>query len=87
MLSEQLAREQSAGRRYLAGAALSAVDFYWATMCNLVVPLPPEQLALPDALRRTFTCRDPEVLGAISPELLAHRDLVYANHMKLPVEL
>jgi glutathione S-transferase len=87
LLSQQLARQQRAGKRHLVGSDLSAVDFYWATMCNLVVPLPPEQLALPDALRPAFTCSDPAVLGALSPELLAHRDFVYANHVKLPVEL
>jgi glutathione S-transferase len=87
LLSDQLARQQRAGRRYLVGAELSALDFYWATMSNLVVPLPPDQLALPDALRPTFSCRDPDVLGAISPELIAHRDSVFANHMTLPVEL
>ncbi len=87
LLSQQLERQQRAGRRHLVGEALSAVDLYWATMCNLVAPLPPEQLALPDAMRFAFECRDPEVLAALSPALLAHRDRIYAEHLRLPVEL
>ncbi len=87
LLSQQLERQQRAGKRYLIGDALSALDFYWATMSNLVVPLPPEQLVLSETLRPAFTSREPEVLAALTPELLAHRDFMYANHLRLPVEL
>src|SRR5262245_24001889 len=36
LLSDQLASQLGRGRRCLVGSQLSAVDFYWATMSNLV---------------------------------------------------
>lgn len=87
VLSRQLERQQRAGRRHLVGNALSAADIYWATFSNLVAPLPPEQLAMPEALRPAFTAREPAVLAALSPALLAHRDYVFASHLRLPMEL
>ncbi len=86
LLDRQLADAKAKGGRYLMGG-LTALDVYWATFCNLLAPLPPEQLPLSEALRPMFSEDDPEVLGALSPALLAHRDLVYEQHLVLPVEL
>ena len=86
LLDRQLADSKGKGGRYLMGA-LTALDVYWATFCNLLAPLPPEQLPLPEAMRPMFSEDDPQVLGALSPELLAHRDFVYEKHLVLPVEL
>ena len=74
------------GGEYLMGE-LSALDVYWATFCNLVSPLPAEDLPLPDAMRPMFTAREPETLAALTPALLALRDRVYERHLRLPVEL
>jgi glutathione S-transferase len=76
----------SNGGEYLMGA-LSALDVYWATFCNLVAPLAPEQLPMPEAMRPMFTASDPETLAALTPALLALRDRVYERHLRLPVEL
>jgi len=84
LLSAQL---RSAGKGFLVGSALSAVDIYWATFCNLVSPLPPEHLPLPDNIRAMFAARQPEVLAALDPALLAHRDRIYRDYLRLPVEL
>ncbi len=87
LLSRLLAEQRAAGRSYLLGADLSAVDVYWATFCNLLSPLPPDLCRIPDALRPMFTAKEPEVVAALDPILLEHRDLVYERHLTLPVEL
>jgi len=87
MLTGLLAESHAAGGRYLLGTELSAVDIYWATFCNLVRPLPPEQLAMPEALRPMFTANDDATLEALDPTLLEHRDMMYAEHLELPVVL
>lgn len=87
LLAAQLQAQQAAGRTYLVGDALSALDVYWATFCNMLAPLPPEQLPLSPAMRPLMIAREPEVLKALAAGLLAHRDFVYRTHLRLPVEL
>jgi glutathione S-transferase len=87
LLRDRLASQRKAGRRYLIGDALSAVDVYWATFCNLLSPLPPEQCPIPDAMRPIFTATEPAVIALLEEGLLAHRDFLYAEHLPLPVEL
>jgi glutathione S-transferase len=81
-----LARSHAGGGRYLLGRELTALDVYWATFSNLLEPLPPERLPMPDMFRAMFTATNPEVRAALSPALLAHRDFVYREHLVLPVE-
>jgi glutathione S-transferase len=87
LLSEQLRRQRTAGRRFLIGDSLSALDIYWAAFSNLVKPLPPEQLTMPDVFRPIFTSTEPEVLALLEDGLLAHRDFVYREFLELPVSL
>ncbi len=86
LLATRLQRQRDAGRRFLVGDSLSAVDVYWAAFSNLIVPLPPEHLAIPDAVRTGFTAPE-DVLEAMDPELLRYRDRIYAEYLHLPVEL
>jgi len=87
LLRDQLRRQREAGRRHLVGDALSALDIYWATFCNLVSPLPPEQLPMSQAMRPIFTATESEVLTIIADGLLEHRDFVYGKYLELPVQL
>ena len=87
LLSVQLAAQQRSGRHYLVGERLSALDIYWAAFAAMVSPLPESQCAMPAALRPMYELNDPALRAACSPELLAHRDLVYREHLELPVEL
>jgi glutathione S-transferase len=88
LLADLLAQSRARGGRYLLGAELTALDVYWATFCNLISPLPPEQLALPEAMRPLFVAADPAVHEHLAKSgLLAHRDFVYREHLELPVVL
>jgi hypothetical protein len=87
LLAELLSEARARGDAHLLGE-LSALDLYWATFCNLVAPLPPEQLALPGPMRPVFTSPDPGVHeGLAKSGLLAHRDRIYREHLELPVVL
>ena len=42
---------------------------------------------MPANLRPFYELSDPALRSTCSPELLAHRDFVYREHMELPVRL
>jgi glutathione S-transferase len=75
------------GRRYLFGNALTAVDVYWATFANLIMPLPEAELPAVPMIRAAYTCHDADVLGAVSKELRALQRRIYETHLELPVPL
>ncbi len=84
-LAVRLERQRAAGQRYLVGDSLSAADLYWATFAAMFSPLPPEQCPMPDGLRGMYTIPDGAILDALAPELLEHRDFIYAEHLVLPM--
>lgn len=86
LLAGQLAEQHAAGRRFLVGSALSALDIYWAAFAALLDPLPADQCPMPENLRASYTVTDPTVRAALDPALLAHRDLVYRDHLALPLD-
>jgi glutathione S-transferase len=88
LLGELLAQSSARGGQYLLGAELTALDLYWATFCNLISPLPPEQLTIPERMRPLFTSPDPAIHELLRKTgLLAHRDRIYREHLELPVVL
>lgn len=88
VLSKQLAEQQAAGRRFLVGDALSAVDLHWAAFAALIDPLPDDQCTapLPAPFRKLYSSSPPEVIAAASSELLAHRDFIYRHVVGLPLD-
>lgn len=88
LLAALLAEARARGGPYLFGPTLSALDLYWATFCNIVSPLAPELLPLPEPLRPMFTSPDPEVHALLAKSgLLEHRDRIVREHLELPVVL
>ena len=85
--STQFASQREMGRRYLVGDALSALDIWWATFAAMIEPLPPELCPMRPDTRAAYAVRDPAVLAAADPALLAHRDFVYREYLELPVRL
>ena len=79
--------ERIAGRRYLIGDGLTALDIYWATFANLILPLPEADLPAIPMIRAAYTCHDAEILGAVSDELRALQRRIYETHLELPVPL
>ncbi len=87
LLTDQLRRQRDSGSEFLVGKTLSAADIYWATFCNLVSPLSNDKMPMSDEMRKIFTARDPQVLAALDPILLEHRDAIYERYLVVPVEL
>jgi len=87
LLRETLEAQRAAGRRFLLGDSLSALDLYWATFCNIVAPLPPELMPMPEAMRPMFTATEPDIQTLLEGPLLEHRDFIYREHLELPVQL
>lgn len=87
MLAARLKAQQATGSPYYIGNALTAVDIYSATFLALLRPLPEEQCAMDPATRAAFETRDPVTDAALDPVLLAHREMMYAKHLELPLRL
>jgi hypothetical protein len=66
---------------------MTAVDIYAATAMALFSPLPQEQCAMDPATRAAFETLDDPTREALAPELLAHRDMMYAEHLATPLSL
>ena len=86
-LVARLKAQRAAGNRYYLGNRLTAVDVYGATFMALFAPLPPAQCAMDAGTRAAFETRDAQTAAALDPILFAHRDMMYAEHLTLPLSL
>lgn len=86
-IASQLESQRAKGSRFLVGDRLSALDIYWAAFAALLQPLPEELCPMPRGYRRLYTCTDPAVMQAATPQLLAHREFIYHEYLELPVDL
>jgi len=82
-----LAARLGDGRRYLVGGALTAADICLAAAVGVLVPLPEANCPMLPDFRRTYETWSPEIMGVVSPALIAHRDHLYRQHLALPVAL
>jgi glutathione S-transferase len=87
MLGKRLKSQYDAGSRYYVGATLSAVDVYSATFMAMFGPLPPEHCKMEALMRAAFQTRDAHTEAALDPILFEHRDMMYAEHLELPLAL
>ena len=86
-LATQLKAQQAAGSRYYVGDALTAVDIYGATVLALFRPLPHPQCPMDANTRATLETRDVATDAALDPVLFAHREMMYVEHLALPLSL
>jgi hypothetical protein len=66
---------------------LTAVDVYSATFAAMFDPLSPEVCKMDASTRAAFSARDADIDAALDPIFLAHRDMMYARHLELPLSL
>ncbi len=84
--AEQITRQRAAGRRYLIGDRLTALDIYWAACCAILDPMPPARCPMADAFRDgPYGNSDPRIDKALIPALREHRDFIYDTHLEMPV--
>ena len=72
---------------WLCGEALSAADVHWAAFANLLAPLPEGELPALPMIRAAYTCRDEDIVAALTGRLLAHQRRIYDDYLELPVPL
>jgi glutathione S-transferase len=87
MLAARLKAQGRAGSRYYVGNSLTAVDVYSAVFAAMFDPLSPAHCAMDAGTRAVFQMRDAETEAALDPILFEHRDMMYANHLELPLSL
>src|SRR5690349_20147879 len=87
MMVARLRAQREKGSRYYVGNTLTAVDVYAATFMALFRPLPHEQCAMAAITRAAFETLDAQTEAALDPILFAHRDMMYAEHLELPLSL
>ena len=85
--ANRLEQQKSRGSRFFIGDSLSAMDVYWATFSNMLIPLAPELMPMPARVRAMFTTTEPTIVAAIKPILIEHRDFIFKNYLELPVDL
>ena len=85
-LSARRIDQEAAGSAWLFGDSLTALDLIWATFSNLVQPLDHEDCPMPDHQRMAYVHGDEEILAAMAPALLEHRDRVLREVVGLPLQ-
>ena len=88
-LSGQLHEQHTAGSRYFIGETLSALDIYWACFSQMLDVLPLEVNPMPDFMRQVWG-QVPKALQKSGYEidgiLLKHRDFIFPNHLRWPLD-
>jgi glutathione S-transferase len=87
MLAGRLKAQHAAGSRYYVGQGLTAVDIYSATFLALLRPLSQDVCTMDEAARAAFEFREPASDAALDEVLLAHREMMYREHLALPLSL
>ena len=78
-LTAQLIAQRKAGRRYIVGDGLTAVDIYWAYFSQAVKTLPEANCPMPAGMRKAYEIVG-GMLGEQDPILVEHRDRLFAEH-------
>jgi len=86
LLAAQLHAQRAAGRRFLVGEQLSALDLYWAAFAAMVEPLPPDLCPMPDWMRPLYQLSSWPDAEPADPALLEHRDRVMREFLPLPLD-
>lgn len=86
-LASRLKTQRDAGSDYYVGDVLTAVDVYAAAVLALFRPLPQDVCAMDAATRAALETLDAPTAAALDPLLFAHRDMMYARHLELPLSL
>ena len=85
-LAMQLHAQQARGVPYFVGDGLSCADIYWTSVMNMILPLPAAQCPIRESSRPAFTASDPQIVAALDPILVEHRDCIFKAHFRDPME-
>jgi glutathione S-transferase len=86
-LSARMEQQRARGSKFFIADRLTAPDIYWAAFCNTFSPPPLEWCPnMPANQRGGMSKLAPPIAAALSPLLLEHRDYMYQNWLKLPID-
>ena len=86
-LAAQLAKQEAAGSSYFVGNRPSTIDYHWACFSQMIAPLKVEhQPNMPASLIEKYADIDEVVDNALHPSLIAHRDMIFHEHIGLPLD-
>jgi len=85
-LDDLLAQQAAQGSAYFYGNQLSLADLAWAAFAIMAKPLPQEDCPMHPAFRAAYELVDPAIIPLVTPGLLQHRDRIYRDHLKLPLD-
>lgn len=71
---------------YFAGQ-LTAIDIYSAAVMAMFAPLPDEHCPMHPGVRAGFNYLTPNTKKALGSQLIKHRDMIYADHLELPLSI
>jgi glutathione S-transferase len=86
MLARRLREQRTAGSPFMVGEFLTAADIYWACFSLQIDPLPHGVNPMLEVYRHAYTLKHPEVLAALDPILIEHRDYVFERWLRLPLD-
>jgi glutathione S-transferase len=87
LLGTKLEQQRARGSKFFIGDQLSALDIYWAAFAALIQPLPHDLCPMPQPFRKSYTNTNPVIQAAVTPLLMEHRDFIYRQYLKLPIDL
>jgi glutathione S-transferase len=85
--SSRLKFQRNNASRYYVGNSPTAVDIYSATFLAMFKPLPADECKMDPVIRAVFESRDLQTEASLDPILSEHREMMYGNHLELPLSL
>jgi glutathione S-transferase len=85
LMAHRLRSQYAAGRSVFVGENLTAVDLAWAAFAALLQPLPESVCPMHARWRDLFSWAPKTVAADDLTLLLAHRDRIYHDFLKLPI--
>mgnify|MGYP004089728367 FL=1 len=86
-LAATLKAQKAKGSDYIIGQSVTAVDFYWAAFSNFVILQSTDDIMLDASYRPMFENTPAEIVAAVDPILLEHRDRMMRDHFGVPLAL
>ena len=81
MLAKRLKQQREKGSAFFVGSNLTVADIYWASFSYIFLPLDEDLCSTTQEIRQLHTETRPDVLAAIDPILLEHRDAMFRKHL------
>lgn len=85
LLADRLRAQLDAGKPFIFGERLGALDLAWAAFAALIEPLPEAECPMSSRWRDLYRWQPPGIAAADLEMLLAHRERIYRQYVSLPV--